>query len=90
MSSPANGATVSSTSITFSWDPVSGASKYQVQVSTQPDFSTLYRYNGTTGTSFTMNNFPNDGTIYYWRTRAGNAIGWGPWNTTPRSFTNGI
>ncbi|MFA5401210.1 MAG: C1 family peptidase, partial [Dehalococcoidia bacterium] len=89
MTSPSNGAGVYSTTVNFSWSTVSGATKYQVQVSTQPDFSTLYRYNGTTATSFTMNNFPNDGTVYYWRTRAGNAIGWGPWNITPWSFTNG-
>ncbi|MFA7246884.1 MAG: hypothetical protein WC169_06935, partial [Dehalococcoidia bacterium] len=89
MSSPANGAYVPSTSITFSWGTVSGASKYQVQVSTQSNFATIYRHNGTTATSFTMNRFPNDGTVYYWRTRAGNATVWGPWNTTPRSFTNG-
>ncbi|MDY0041958.1 MAG: CAP domain-containing protein, partial [Desulforhabdus sp.] len=90
LSSPANGATVSTTDITFSWTtPTGSPTAYHLQVSTSSTFSsTIYSNDSITGTSRTLSGFPNDGTTYYWRVRAYNSSGWGPWSST-RSFING-
>ncbi|MCK8604329.1 CAP domain-containing protein [Desulfoferrobacter suflitae] len=90
LSSPANGATVSTTSITFSWTtPTGSPTQYQLQVSTSSSFSsTVYDSSAITDTSWTLSGFPNTGTTYYWRVRAYNSSGWGPWSGT-RSFING-
>ncbi len=90
LSSPANGATVSTTSITFSWTtPTGSPTQYQLQVSTSSSFSsTLYDSSTITVTSWTLSGFPNTGTTYYWRVRAYNSSGWGPWSGTS-SFVNG-
>ena len=88
LTSPANGATVPGTSVTFQWSSVSGATNYAVQVSASPAFSPLFHYNYTyTATSRTYTDFPNNGTTYYWRVRAYNAAGWGAWSSA-RSFIN--
>ena len=90
LTSPANGATVSSTSVTFNWGSVSGATNYHIRVGTHPAVETsLFHSNYTYGTaSKTYTDFPNNGTTYYWKVRAYNAAGWGSWSEI-RSFTNG-
>lgn len=90
LSSPANGATVSATSITFSWTtPTGSPTQYHLQLSTSSTFSSLTYDNASiTGTSQAVSGFPNNGTTYFWRVRAYNSSGWGPWSST-RSFING-
>jgi len=85
--SPANGATVPGTSISFDWDPVAGANKYWIQVDDDPAFSSLFHSNwwGASGCSYS--DFPADDTEFYWRARARNAAGWGDWSSA-WSFTN--
>jgi hypothetical protein len=88
LTSPAEGATVAGTSVTFQWDAAAGATKYKLAVRKSSD-NTLFK-NKTLGnvTSSSQAGFPNDGTVFKWRVRAGNAAGWGPWSGY-RNFTNG-
>ncbi len=88
--SPANGATVSGTSVTFSWNAVSGAGGYWLEVNSSPSWTSGTRrfWNSVSGTSQTVSGFPNNGTTFYWRVWAGNATGWGP-ASAGRSFING-
>jgi len=87
MVSPGDGATVPGTSITFGWDPVDGADKYWIQVSTDVDFTDVFHGNwwGYHGCSY--NDFPNDGSMYYCRVKARSGAGWGEWSASWR-FTN--
>jgi hypothetical protein len=73
----------------FSWDPVAGAAKYQLEINSSSDFAAGSKVccdNLTIGTSYSPTNVFKDNT-YYWRVRAidpdGNA---GVWNLGP-SFT---
>jgi large repetitive protein len=78
----------------FSWDPIPGAARYEVEVSTSSDFAAGSRVcctDPTTGTSLSpKDNLANN--HYYWRVRAfdidGNA---GVWNYGPeftKTFDN--
>jgi hypothetical protein len=88
LSSPANGATVGGSSVTFSWTAPSGSpTKYNLQASTSSTFVTTVWDGEPTSTSHTLNGFSNNGTDYYWRVRAYNTSGWGAWSVV-RSFTN--
>jgi len=91
LSSPADGASVTGTSVTFTWNTPSGSpSKYHFQISTSSTFSSFaYNSDNITGTWLTLTNFPDDATRYYWRVRAYNNAGWGPWSSS-RSFINGL
>ncbi len=84
LSSPANGATVSGTSITFQWNASAGATKYWLEIYGGGGY--FYDANVGNVTSKEVTGFPNDGTIYYWRVFAGNDAGWNP--SSRRSFTN--
>jgi hypothetical protein len=81
--SPTNGSKISNTSVTFQWNPSSGATNYQIRVSIDPNVVSPLFHDDTTGgaTSKNYTDFPNDGTVYYWKVRAYNAVGWGDWST---------
>jgi hypothetical protein len=86
LSNPADGASGISTSTTLSWQSVSGAASYDVQVSTASTFSTLFlNATGVTTTSRALSGLAN-GTTYYWRVRGVNAGGAGSFSAV-RSFT---
>jgi len=76
------------TAITFKWGALTGATKYQLQVSTSSTFiSTVFDAdvgNNTTQevTGLTM------GILYYYRVRGGNDGGWGNWSTTRNVTVN--
>ena len=76
LTSPANGVNCVASSGTLSWQPVSGATRYKVQIGTScqsgPDWevtTTYYQYSGLLS-----------GRQYHWRVCAGNSCGWGPWS----------
>jgi uncharacterized delta-60 repeat protein len=70
LSSPLNGDTVQSMNPTLTWNPVFGASSYNLQVSTTPDFSsTIIHEPGIPFTSYPYCAL-NNNTTYYWRVSA--------------------
>jgi len=84
--SPNDAATNVSITTSLSWNSVSGASTYELDVATNNTFTTgLQQFTGITDTSRPMSTLAN-GTLYYWRVRAVNAGGSGVWSTTG-SFT---
>jgi hypothetical protein len=87
--SPADAATGVSVTPTLSWNSVSGALSYSVQVSTAANFSTLV----VDQTDLPDTNFVASGlqtnTQYYWRVNAANNGGDGAYSTV-RSFTTVI
>jgi hypothetical protein len=86
--SPANGGTAAGTQVTLSWSGSAGATKYVTQVSSDAAFSNPYT--GSESASITANwtGMPNDGSVWYWRVKAGNTTGWSSYSS-PWSFING-
>ena len=90
LSSPANGATNVALSPTMTWNTVTGATTYFLQVSTVGTFtSTVFNDSTLTGTSRAIG--PLAGlTVYYWRVRAKNAFGSSNWSSVWSFTTFGI
>ncbi len=83
---PPDGAAGVSTSLTLVWEQSTGASSYQVQVSTESSFSTIVlNRSGITSTSYSVSGLAGN-TTYYWRVNAVNEGGSGQWSTV-RSLT---
>lgn len=81
---PADGAIGQPTTIWFEWEPSSGARTYQIQVAVEPDF--LRRsadLEGVADTKQWVKGLIHSYT-YYWRIRARNPAGYGPWSPTWR------
>jgi len=86
LSSPSNGATGVSLPAALAWNASTGASSYEVQVSTVSDFTTtIYDQAGLTATSASVSGLTNS-TVYYWRVNATNSIGTSAWSAV-WSFT---
>jgi hypothetical protein len=67
---------------------VAGATNYCITV-VRPDGTYLVQALSVGNvTSYTVNGFPNDGTMYYWSVAAYDSAGWGTWEQN-WSFTNG-
>ena len=79
--SPANGATLPSRTITFSWSPVSGAAEYKVNYKTGTHYSSY-----TTDTQLTRFLLPS--TTYEWWVEARNDYAWGA-ESVHWTFTTG-
>jgi len=90
LSTPAAGAHVANTSVTFTWAAGTGTpANYFLQVSTSPTWAGPNKYYAmVSGTSKVVSGFPNNGTVYYWRVKAGNTCGWSPWSAR-RAIING-
>jgi hypothetical protein len=67
---PANGATIESTTPSFSWSPVAGTTQYQFQLSTDPAFGSLVYSTSTQTTAVVVPEDLTEGETYYWRVRA--------------------
>ena len=89
LTSPADGASLNGTGgTTLAWELASGATKYNLQVSTDATFreSEIVLDESVSGaTTFTAETLENL-TPYYWRVRAGNDQGWGDFSAH-RRFT---
>jgi N-acetylmuramoyl-L-alanine amidase len=74
--SPANGANVGGTTIHLQWNRAARASDYHLQIATDQDFGNLV-YSEWIGSYLGMelSGFPDNGTQYFWRVGAGNALG---------------
>jgi photosystem II stability/assembly factor-like uncharacterized protein len=87
LSSPANGTTGVAINPTLKWNASSGATSYQLQVSTSSGFSTtVYDQSNLTGTSQQVSGLANSAT-YYWRVKASNSQGPSGWSTPVWNFT---
>jgi hypothetical protein len=88
--SPIDGAVNVSTRPTFVWEQSTGASSYQLQISTDPSFSTtIIDSSGITATSLTSSGL-NVSTVYYWRVNASNAGGLGEWSGVRYMITSSV
>lgn len=80
LTSPSNNATGLTTTLKLTWNPVTTATGYTLEVSKNPDFSTLVVDNKTLTTNeFTVSGLEED-TTYYWRVRASNSAGNSPYS----------
>ena len=87
LSSPANASTRVAVTPTLSLDAATGATSYEVQVSTDVTFATaVFDKSGITATSTAVSPALSNGTKYYWRVNATNAGGTSGWSGAS-SFT---
>ncbi len=87
LASPADGATGVAVTPTLSWNSVSGATTYNLQVSTSSTFAaTVVNQTGITTTSLALTTALSNNTQYFWRVSATNSAGTSA-NSTARSFT---
>jgi hypothetical protein len=84
--SPDNGQTDVSTTPTLDWSDVSGATSYAVQVCGDSGCSVVVDYVTVGSSQWTVSSALNQGTQYWWRTRANNSCGSGSWSNV-WSFT---
>jgi choice-of-anchor B domain-containing protein len=87
LAQPANGAADQPQRPSFTWQPVPGATGYELQIASGPTFTTVVQ--SATGLGTTTHTASSDlatNTTYYWRVRAVTACGTGPYSA-PRSFT---
>jgi len=84
LSSPYNGTTVNTSTVTLSWSFVSGATGYEVVYDTSSSFTNPigWSVSGTSKTTGTL----TDGTTYYWRVRAFAGSQYSSWSSV-WSFT---
>jgi len=88
--SPANYANFVSTSPLLNWNDVSGATSYEVQVSLSSTFATIARSATVAISQWTVSPALGTNTVYYWRVRAKNACGIGPWSLVWKFSTTPI
>lgn len=84
---PADNTTVSGITIDFQWNASSNATQYQLQVLEVDDTIFIDEELGNI-TNYTIDGFPDDGTHFKWRARAGNDTVWSEWSDVI-TFTNG-
>ncbi|MGB2959853.1 MAG: T9SS type A sorting domain-containing protein [Bacteroidota bacterium] len=84
--SPADGAVVEGSSVSTSWSKTEpGASRYWFEIATDSLFSATVVDSSITDTSHTVSSL-TIGIRYWWKVRAYNAAGWGPFSEA-RTFT---
>ncbi len=82
LNAPQNGASGLSRPVTLQWGSVSDAETYDLQISTQNDFSTTVdEQSGLSTTSFETSVL-KESTTYYWRVRAAASDQTGDWSST--------
>ena len=85
LTSPDNNDTGISLTPTFTWDEISNASSYDIEIATDLDFSSIVASENSATNSFTGVSL-NQATTYYWRVKAKNTCGDGDFSSTS-SFT---
>jgi len=91
LNTPSGGASVSGTSITFTWSPGTGSpNNYWLYVNSSAALTGTNYFQGSVGnvTSQVVSGLPNNGSPIYWTLQAGNACGWSS-GAGVRSFVNG-
>ncbi len=85
---PGDGSTDQAQTPTFTWNADTGATGYDIQVALDPGFTNIVaEASGLTGNSYTLPAALNTDTSYYWRVRATNACGVGPYAVSFRFST---
>lgn len=85
ISTPLNGATVTTLYPQFQWDSVSGALSYQIHISSDNSFNSIYiNQNYLTDNSYTipLDKVLTNSNTYYVRVRAYNNVGYSDWSST--------
>ncbi len=79
---PASGSSGISKATNFTWQDVSGAESYEIQIATSPSFgaSIIETKSGLKTTQYTPNNPLNESTLYFWRVRPTNECRTGDWS----------
>ena len=77
---PANGLVGQSTNLVFTWNSVSNATLYHLQVSTSSLFNSLIFDDSTLSKTSQQITSLSNNTLYYWRVRASNSSGTGNWS----------
>jgi hypothetical protein len=85
LTSPNNNDTGISLTPTFTWDEISNASSYDIEIATDSDFGSIVASENSATNSFTGVSL-NQTTTYYWRVKAKNTCGDGDFSSTS-SFT---
>jgi hypothetical protein len=80
--SPGNGAVDQAISPSLTWNAVTSASTYCVQLSNASNFTPLLVDDSSLTTTVKAVGPLANGTTYFWRVRAKNAAGTGPWSAT--------
>jgi hypothetical protein len=78
--SPSNGAVNEPTTVALSWNPVTGATTYELQVALVSNFSILSFDNPAVSTTSQGIDLPRYDTTYYWRVRGNNPLS--DWSAT--------
>jgi GH18 family chitinase len=87
LATPANNATNQALSSTLTWNLSTGATSYQLQVSTSSSFTTIVvNQSNITTTSQIVSGLTN-GSTYYWRVNATNNGGTSTWSNPSFNFT---
>ncbi len=89
---PVNGTSGVAALPEFSWGKKTDAYSYEIQVATGPDFTasnTIFS-KSQTGLITTSGAILNKSTIHYWRVRAKNGCGPGPWTDTQAFMTEAL
>ena len=89
LTSPLNAATGIAIPTTLTWNKVTGATSYSVQVSKTNTFTTsslVYNVTGLTANASSVSGLVTK-TKYYWRVNATNSAGTSSWSSSTRSFT---
>ncbi|TAK53067.1 MAG: T9SS type A sorting domain-containing protein [Bacteroidetes bacterium] len=69
----------------FSWNAMTGATAYRIQISTSPTFAATLKDTTTSNNSYVWTGNKTCGTTYYWRVASTNGFGQSPWAN--QSFT---
>ena len=78
LNAPREAAVVDGASVTFRWEPVQDALRYQLQIARDAAFQELVLERVVEGEASTVveGEFETDGELFYWRVLAGNDEGW--------------
>ena len=88
LSSPANNSTGISTTPALTWNPVTGADTYNLQIATDASFTAIIKDTSQTGTTYNVTTALTNGTKYYWRVNATNAGGTSAWSSVFKDRTS--
>jgi hypothetical protein len=81
LSSPGDGWTGQPVTLSLWWNGVAYAETYHLQIATDAAFTTLVVNDSTLTTTSTSVGPLANGTVHYWRVRAKNSVGAGPWTS---------